>query len=62
MFNQVADAILKELDEFNPVNMMARSGAGSIRQISQPAGMRGLMADPSGRIIEYPIKANFREG
>ncbi|HOQ67181.1 MAG TPA: DNA-directed RNA polymerase subunit beta' [Candidatus Atribacteria bacterium] len=61
--NQVADAILKELDEFNPVNMMARSGArGSIRQISQLAGMRGLMADPSGRIIEYPIKANFREG
>ena len=61
--NKVADAILEELDEFNPVNMMAKSGArGSIRQVSQLSGMRGLMADPSGRIIEYPIKANFREG
>ena len=59
----MADAILEELDEFNPVNMMAKSGArGSIRQVSQLSGMRGLMADPSGRIIEYPIKANFREG
>ena len=53
--NKVADAILEELDEFNPVNMMAKSGArGSIRQVSQLSGMRGLMADPSGRIIEYP--------
>ncbi len=61
--NKVADAILERLDDFNPVNMMAKSGArGSIRQISQLAGMRGLMADPSGRIIEYPIRANFREG
>ncbi len=61
--NKVADAILEGLDDFNPVNMMAKSGArGSIRQISQLAGMRGLMADPSGRIIEYPIRANFREG
>lgn len=61
--NKIADAILKNLSDFNPVNMMAKSGArGSIRQVSQLAGMRGLMADPSGRIIEYPIRANFREG
>lgn len=61
--NEVADAILRGLEAFNPVDMMASSGArGSVRQISQLAGMRGLMADPSGRIIEYPIKANFREG
>jgi len=61
--NKIADAILRNLDDFNPVNMMATSGArGSIRQVSQLAGMRGLMADPSGRIIDYPIKANFREG
>ncbi|MEN3185921.1 MAG: DNA-directed RNA polymerase subunit beta' [Atribacterota bacterium] len=61
--NKIADAILKSLSDFNPVNMMAKSGArGSIRQVSQLAGMRGLMADPSGRIIEYPIRANFREG
>ncbi|NSW75524.1 MAG: DNA-directed RNA polymerase subunit beta' [Candidatus Atribacteria bacterium] len=61
--NKIADAILRNLSDFNPVNMMAKSGArGSIRQVSQLAGMRGLMADPSGRIIEYPIRANFREG
>ncbi len=61
--NNMADAILEGLEDFNPVDMMAKSGArGSIRQISQLAGMRGLMADPSGRIIEYPIRANFREG
>ena len=61
--NKIADAILEVLPDFNPVNMMATSGArGSVRQVSQLCGMRGLMADPSGRIIEYPIKANFREG
>lgn len=61
--NKIADAILRNLSDFNSVNMMAKSGArGSIRQVSQLAGMRGLMADPSGRIIEYPIRANFREG
>lgn len=61
--NKIADAILEILPDFNPVNMMAKSGArGSVRQVSQLCGMRGLMADPSGRIIEYPIKANFREG
>ena len=48
---------------FNPVYMMAISGArGNKQQIRQLAGMRGLMADPSGRIIDLPIKANFKEG
>ena len=59
----VTKALESNLDEFNPINMMARSGArGSINQIRQLAGMRGLMADPSGEIIEVPIRANFREG
>jgi DNA-directed RNA polymerase subunit beta' len=60
---QVTDALINTLDKFNPVYMMANSGArGNIQQIRQLAGMRGLMADPSGRIIDLPIKANFREG
>ncbi|MBR4234941.1 MAG: DNA-directed RNA polymerase subunit beta' [Clostridia bacterium] len=55
--------VLKSLDKFNPINMMATSGArGSANQIRQLAGMRGLMASPSGKVIELPIKANFREG
>ena len=59
----VADALMAGLSKFNPVNMMADSGArGSKAQIRQLAGMRGLMADPSGSIIEIPIRANFREG
>ncbi len=59
----VTDALIEGLDKFNPVYMMAISGArGNIQQIRQLAGMRGLMADPSGRIIDLPIKANFREG
>jgi DNA-directed RNA polymerase subunit beta' len=59
----VTDALIETLDRFNPVYMMANSGArGNIQQIRQLAGMRGLMADPSGRIIDLPIKANFREG
>ncbi|MFX4263036.1 DNA-directed RNA polymerase subunit beta' [Pelotomaculum propionicicum] len=59
----VTDALIEDLDRFNPVYMMANSGArGNIQQIRQLAGMRGLMADPSGRIIDLPIKANFREG
>ncbi|OPY59751.1 MAG: DNA-directed RNA polymerase subunit beta' [Pelotomaculum sp. PtaU1.Bin035] len=59
----VTDALVETLDRFNPVYMMANSGArGNIQQIRQLAGMRGLMADPSGRIIDLPIKANFREG
>ncbi len=60
---RVTGAMMKALDKFNPVYMMANSGArGNIQQIRQLAGMRGLMADPSGRIIDLPIKANFREG
>jgi DNA-directed RNA polymerase subunit beta' len=59
----VSDEIFKELEPFNPVFMMADSGArGSRLQIRQLAGMRGLMAKPSGEIIESPITANFREG
>lgn len=59
----VTDALVETLNRFNPVYMMANSGArGNIQQIRQLAGMRGLMADPSGRIIDLPIKANFREG
>src|SRR5438093_537871 len=55
--------MLQNFDNFNPLYMMAQSGArGNIQQIRQLAGMRGLMTDPSGRIIELPIKANFREG
>ena len=51
------------MDRYNPIFMMADSGArGSMAQIRQLAGMRGLMADTSGRTIEIPIKANFREG
>ena len=53
----------KGLDEFNPIWMMANSGArGSMTQISQLCGMKGLVADPSGRTIELPIKASLREG
>ena len=59
----VTNALQGNLDEFNPIYMMADSGArGSMAQIRQLAGMRGLMADTSGRTIEIPIKANFREG
>ena len=57
------DQILPNLDEFNPIRMMTDSGArGSAQQVSQLAGMRGLMASPSGKTIELPIRANFREG
>jgi len=59
----VTDALMKNLDPMNSIFMMAHSGArGSKNQIRQLAGMRGLMANPSGRIIELPIRANFREG
>src|ERR1700750_2995930 len=62
MFSEM-EAIDKEGREFNPVYVMADSGArGSKQQIRQPAGMRGLRAKPSGEIIETPITANFREG
>ena len=61
--NDVSDALQKSMDRFNPIFMMADSGArGSQAQIRQLAGMRGLMADTAGRTIEIPIKANFREG
>ncbi len=60
---EVTEALQGNLDRFNPIYMMADSGArGSMNQIRQLAGMRGLMADTSGRTIEIPIKANFREG
>ena len=59
----VTDALQSNLKRFNPIFMMADSGArGSMNQIRQLAGMRGLMADTNGRTIEIPIKANFREG
>ncbi len=59
----VTDALQKNLEELNPIYMMATSGArGSMKQIRQLAGMRGLMANTAGRTIEIPIKSNFREG
>jgi len=60
---EVSQALREGFSPFNPVYMMVVSGArGDFPQISQLAGMRGLMADPSGRIIELPIRASFREG
>ena len=60
---KISQTLMKSMDEFNPIYMMATSGArGSNSQITQLAGMRGLMANPSGEIIELPIKSNFREG
>ena len=59
----VTDAMMAHLGEFNPIFMMADSGArGSVNQIRQLAAMRGLMADTQGRTVEIPIRANFREG
>ncbi len=61
--DKVGDAMAANFDKFNPIYMMADSGArGNIKQIRQLAGMRGLMSDPKGEIIDRPIKANFREG
>ena len=61
--DDVTDALREGLDPYNPINMMADSGArGSINQIRQLAGMRGLIANTSGSTIEMPIKANYREG
>jgi DNA-directed RNA polymerase subunit beta' len=61
--DKISDQVFKELGRFNPIYMMADSGArGSQQQIRQLAGMRGLMAKPSGDILETPITANFREG
>ena len=67
LWNEATDVVAKamedNLDELNPIFMMANSGArGSFKQIRQLAGMRGLMANPKGEIIERPIKANFMEG
>ena len=59
----VSNVLKGTLEKFNPIWMMADSGArGSIDQIKQLAGMRGLMSDPNGRIIEIPVKSCFREG
>ena len=61
--SDVTDAMMDHLGEFNPIFMMADSGArGSVNQIRQLAAMRGLMADTQGRTVEIPIRANFREG
>ena len=61
--DKLTDALLSGLDKYNNIFMMADSGArGSDKQIKQLAGMRGLMADTTGRTIELPIKSNFREG
>jgi DNA-directed RNA polymerase subunit beta' len=62
--NDVAEAVKRYMDPYGNLATMANSGAtkGGFGPISQLAGMRGLMADPSGRIISYPIRSNFREG
>jgi DNA-directed RNA polymerase subunit beta' len=61
--NKVSNAVSANLDRFGSLYMMTTSGAkGNIRQISQMSGMRGLMADPTGQVIELPIRSNFREG
>ena len=61
--DKVTQALMDNLKQLNPIYMMANSGArGSVNQIRQLAAMRGLMADTSGRTIEIPIRANFREG
>ncbi|MFN2569034.1 MAG: DNA-directed RNA polymerase subunit beta', partial [Candidatus Dormibacteria bacterium] len=61
--NEITDVTMKSFDRFHPVLMMSQSGArGSEQQIRQIAGLRGLMADPTGQIIDLPIKANFSEG
>ena len=61
--DDVTNAMMNNLDQFNPVYMMANSGArGSVAQMRQLGGMRGMMANTKGEIIEIPIKANFREG
>lgn len=67
VWNKVTDDVTKALsgclDTFNPIRMMQHSGArGSTDQIRQLSGMRGLMKDPTGKVIELPVKSNFREG
>ncbi|MBE3597198.1 MAG: DNA-directed RNA polymerase subunit beta' [Hydrogenibacillus sp.] len=61
--DEIQEKLLASLEPFNPINMMSTSGArGNASNFTQLAGMRGLMANPSGRIIEQPIKTSFREG
>ncbi len=61
--DKILEDVSKSLDRYGPIYMMATSGAkGNISQIRQMAGMRGLMTDPSGKIIDFPIKSSFREG
>ncbi len=61
--DEVKEAMEKNFSKFNPIYLMANSGArGSIKQVRQLAGMRGLVANPKGEIIDRPIKSNFREG
>ena len=61
--DKVEQALVDGAEDFNPIWMMANSGArGNMGQIRQLSGMRGLMADPSGRTIELPVRASFREG
>jgi len=61
--DKISADLMSGFDKFNPIYMMSQSGArGNESQITQLAGLRGLMADPTGRIIDLPIKANFREG
>ncbi|MBQ8073671.1 MAG: DNA-directed RNA polymerase subunit beta' [Clostridia bacterium] len=60
---ELREQILPNLDKFNPIRMMTDSGArGSSQQVAQLAGMRGIMASPTGKSIELPVRANFREG
>ncbi len=60
---KIADKVVEHMDKMNPLRRMVGSGArGNKTQVAQMAGIRGLMADPSGRIIDYPILSNFREG
>ncbi len=61
--DSITDALKKTLDEFNPINMMAVSGArGNMKQIAQLSGWRGLMTNPQGKTLETPVRSSFREG
>ena len=63
MKSEITEILMKSMDKYNSINLMVESKArGNKSQITQLGGMRGLMANPSGRIIELPIKSNFREG